>query len=155
MTSANCEFLLSDGTSQREFEVLIERFLNMIKFKAFFMYRFLALGIMLVLASDASAQQVSEVLDSTLISVSQESMPPDDSGGRWVETNLILTNHSALPVRAYNFYPVSFNDDGLYQDSRFDDSAFFRADSIFPNWDPKGSIGYDKPWEPMRLRSTE
>jgi hypothetical protein len=109
-------------------------------------FLFLILTFLLAFASSASAQQVILTTDSTLYSVSQESIPPNDSGGRWVETNIVLTSYSGLPVRVYNF-PHTLSFSGVTQGFRYDDSAFFRADSISPDYNPNGSIEYDKPWE--------
>ncbi len=121
--------------------------LTRVKFKP--SLRLLLFGLGMTLASRASAQQVILRYDSTLMSVTQESVPPNDSGGRWVETTFILTSHSALPVRAYGFVGLYVSYFGVIEDFRFDDSDFYRADSIFPDWNPNGCIGYDKPWERM------
>ena len=122
--------------------------LKMIKFKVFLRLLILSLGLGAVILSGASGQVIS-TYDSTLISVSQSPIPPNDSGGRWVPMYILLTSYSALPVRVYQFEPIYFSASAVFQDFRFDDSAFFRADSIFPAWYWGGSIGYDKPWERM------
>jgi hypothetical protein len=70
----------------------------------------------------------------TLFSVRQESIPPNDSGGRWLPSALDITSISAYPQHVQIYTLGIVLDYGHYdRDSiwKLPDSAYYIADSIF------------------------
>jgi hypothetical protein len=112
--------------------------LKMIKYKIFLRLLVVGLGLETALASGALAQQVIVITDTSLYSIRQESIPPNDSGGRWVLTTLLFTNRSGLPVRVLN-YPCRYAATG---GGMVSDSTLAMADSLYQtDW----GVGFPNP----------
>jgi len=75
------------------------------------MVKYVVVLLVLMLASIGYSQVEA---DSTLFSVSQESFPPNDSGGRWLPTAIIVKSSSAYPQEIQTYTPAIFSDYGTY-----------------------------------------
>jgi hypothetical protein len=84
----------------------------------------------------------------TVIARQEAPLPPNDSGGRWLSSAIIVTSTSAYPTHIQVNSSMTYSDYGLYAlDTawRLADSAYYQADSI---------IGYQKDWPHSKIVST-
>ncbi|MFI5200778.1 MAG: hypothetical protein ACHQNE_00140, partial [Candidatus Kapaibacterium sp.] len=69
-----------------------------------------------------------------LFKIGQESIPTNDSGGRWIRTVVTVTSESNFPIHVFGF-PTQWTDSNEYLCApilslKADDSAWLRADSL-------------------------
>jgi hypothetical protein len=87
----------------------------------------------------------------TVFSVRQESIPPNDSGGRWLRSALLVTSSSAYPQHLRMSTQGLRADTNIYPLSRITlilpDSAYFLADSIHTNRSTTSSYYSPNPWK--------
>ena len=117
----------------------------------------LALLSIIALYPDTVFAQLQDTLgetrNDTLYTVGQESIPPNDSGGRWIETTILLKSESSFPVFVYGF-PIKNYSSNRTCAPNFDffpsDSAWLLADSIMTvieDFSGHKKVAFGTPWK--------